>query len=209
MDDSISFIKPIKNNKKKPEKSILKELQKYELPQHITVKADVIYTKMRHQVRRGGIRIKQLFICTYYAYIELNETVEPYTLGMNVFKLTRNEIQISYNIFSPLQTGYYPPSVITSCKDYIAIFCKKMNISDNSLERINNMSDIFIQKDPSLAEESPQTLAAGILHYYMLTNGIVTENNNEIITVTSRSFVTIQSISKKISLIDNKEDEKE
>ena len=103
------------------EKSILADLKKYEFSNDIKNKADVIYSKMKYQVRRGKIRFQMLFFCVYCAHLELNVEVNPIHLG-SLFGLTKGEVQRCDSIFSPLQTGYKPPPKITSPLGYLPNF---------------------------------------------------------------------------------------
>jgi transcription initiation factor TFIIIB Brf1 subunit/transcription initiation factor TFIIB len=204
IEEKISFIAPVKNNRKiKPDRSIMKDLEKYNFPEEVKIKADCIYNSMEPQVRRGKMRKKLLFYCLYHAYIELKIIVDPFVIGKK-FDLTSTDIQTSYHTFSPLQTKYNPPTVNISPKDYIKNFCKELNISEHGEEEINSMIDSFLEKDPSLEEENPKTFASGVLMFYMKINGITTEQPGKIVEVTLRSMVTIQTIYKKISELDNK-----
>ncbi|MEM2987184.1 MAG: hypothetical protein QXV60_03700, partial [Nitrososphaerota archaeon] len=164
--------------------------------------ADVIYNKMKYQVRRGKIRHQMLFFCVYCAYLELNRNVNPIELG-EIFGLSQGEVQRCNSLFSPLQTGYKPPSRNISPISYLPDFCKNIGLSQDALESIINMAVIILNKDPSLYQENPQTVAAGLLRYYIITNGIMIEDPQRITRVTNRSIVTIESMFKRICTIDN------
>ena len=62
------------------------------------------------------------------------------------------------------------------------------------------MSSNILSKDPSLREENPQTVAAGLLKYYSITNGITTEDPQKITQVTGRSMVSIDVMFRKLLL---------
>ena len=61
----------------------------------------------------------------------------------------------------------------------------------------------IMHKSPSLYEENPRTVAAGILKYYISTNGIVIPNPELLSTITERSNATIIQMYKKIAAVDN------
>ena len=117
------------------EKSIMNDLKNQLFSIDLKNRADVIYSKMKYQVRRGKIRTQMLFFCVYCAHLELNIEVNPIQLGL-VFGLTKGEVQRCDSVFSPLQTGYRPPPKITSPLGYLPDFCEKLNLS---IEAINDI----------------------------------------------------------------------
>lgn len=182
--------------------SILPDLKEYPLPDDIKNRADVIYNKMYYRVRRGKIRDQLLFFCAFCAYNELNRDVNPIELGA-LFGLTAGEVQRCDSIFSYLQTGYRPPSNHISPLRYLPNFCRNLDLSDDAINAILALARNILQKDPSLSQENPQTVAAGLLRYYIVTNGIVCDDPQQIIKVTDRSIVTIEGMYRRIATIDN------
>ena len=183
-------------------RTILPDLKPYPFPIDIKNQADVIYNKMRYQVRRGKVRHQMLFFCVYYAHIELGIDADAVQLGAQ-FGLTQGEVQRCDSLFSPLQTGYKPPSIKISPLGYLPGYCENMNLSQDAVIDIKNMAANILKKDPSLFQENPQTVAAGILRYYTITNGITTDDPQKITRVTGRSTVTIDGMFRRISTIDN------
>lgn len=184
------------------ERSILADLKSYLFPDDIKNQADVIYNKMRYQVRRGKIRFQMLFFCVYCAHLELGRDVNPIQLGAQ-FDLTQGEVQRCDSLFSPLQTGYKPPSTSASPLSYLPDYCNNMNLSQEAIDDITRMASNILRKDITLYQENPQTVAAGLLRYYTITNGITTDDPQKITRVTNRSTVTIDSMFRRISTIDN------
>jgi hypothetical protein len=184
------------------DRTILPDLKPYPYTVDIKNQADVIYNKMKYQVRRGKIRNQMLFFCVYCAHLELGRDVNVIQLGAD-FGLTQGEVQRCDSLFSPLQTGYKPPSVNTSPLSYLPNYCEKMNLSQDAINDIMKMADNILRKDVTLYEENPQTVAAGLLRYYTITNGISTDDPQQITRVTGRSNVTIDSMFRRISTIDN------
>jgi hypothetical protein len=188
-------------------RSILQDLIQYPLQDDIKNGADMVYNKMKYQVRRGKIRFQMLFFCTYCAHLELPEKderrgINPVQLGI-IFGLTQSEVQRCDSLFSPLQTGYRPPSSKTSPLGYLPDYCQNMELSQEAIDEIMIMSSVVLMKDPTLFEENPQTVAAGLLRYYTVTNGIITDDPQKITRVTKRSTVTIDGMFRRISTIDN------
>lgn len=184
------------------ERTILPDLKQYPFPDDIKNQADVIYNKMRYQVRRGKIRFQMLFFCVYYAHVELERDVNPIQLGA-LFGLTQGEVQRCDSLFSPLQTGYRPPSKNTSPLGYLPDYCQNMDLSQEAIDEIMKMSASILRKDTTLYQENPQTVAAGLLRYFTVTNGIITDDPQKITRVTNRSTVTIDGMFRRIATVDN------
>lgn len=184
------------------ERSILPDLKPYPFTDDIKNQADVIYNKMKYQVRRGKIRYQMLFFCVYCAHLELRRDVNPVQLGAQ-FGLTQGEVQRCDSLFSPLQTGYRPPSTNTSPLGYLPNYCQNMDLSQDAIEEIMRMAANILRKDPTLYQENPQTVAAGLLRYYTVTNGITTDDPQRVARVTGRSNVTIEGMFRRIATIDN------
>lgn len=185
------------------EHSILPDLRQYSLPDDIKRQADLIYNKMKYIVRRSKSRRQLLFFCVYCAYLELGiNNVDPNRLGSQ-FGLTQGEVQRCDSLFSPLQTGYKPPIVNVSPLNYLPGYCYELNLSQESADDISKMGASILAKDSSLTQENPQTVAAGLLRYYIITNGIIIENPQRITLLTGRSNITIDGMFRRISAIDN------
>ena len=188
------------------ERSILSDLKPHPFTDDIKNMADVIFNKMRYQVRRGKIRDQLLFYCVYCSHCELRRDVNPIQLGKH-FGLTQGEVQKCDSMFSPLQTGYRKPEMMITPLDYLPDYCSAINLSQEAIEDILRMATSIITKDPALLQENPQTVASGLLRYYTVSNGIVVEDperlTNVMANVTGRSDATINALYKRISIIDN------
>jgi transcription initiation factor TFIIIB Brf1 subunit/transcription initiation factor TFIIB len=186
-----------------PERSILKDLKPYmDIDDDVKNMADAIYNKMHYQVRRKKIRYQLLFYCTYCAYMELNLKVNPIELGA-IFGLKQGAVQRCDSLFSPLQTGYTPPIKNARPTNYLERYCEKIGLSKEAGIEINKLGEYLLKKDPNFLQENPQTVAAGILKYFIVTNGISIEDPDLIKNVTNRSNATIESIYQWIVSIDN------
>lgn len=184
------------------ERSILLDLKPYAFTDDIKNQADIIYNKMYHRVRRGKIRFQMLFFCVYCAHLELGRDVNPLELGSK-FGLTPGEIQRCDSLFSPLQTGYRPPPTNTTPLRYIPEYCEKLGLSSETTADVIRMAKTLLQKDPSLLQDHPVSIAAGTVKYYTVIHGINIEDPQLLSQITSRSFVTIDQIYKRIAIIDN------
>jgi len=185
---------------RRTERSIIPNLSKYMLSDEIKNKADVIYNNMKHRVRRGKIRNQLLFYCVYCAHLELGLNVNPSTLGA-MFGLNQGDIQRCDSIFSYLQTGYRPPSVKVSPLHLLPDLCKSMDLSEESIQDITKLGNLILEKEPKLYQENPKTVAAGLLRYYTLINGL--DDINKVESVGGRSAGTIEAMYDRIARIDN------
>lgn len=184
------------------ERSILIDLKTMPFTDDIKNQADVIYNKMKPRVRRGKIRLQMLFFCVYCAHLELGRMVNPLQLGL-LFGLNAGDVQRCDSIFSPLQTGYKPPYTSTSPLRYLPDYCRAIGLADETISEIMTASSAILRKDPSLYQENPQTVAAGLLRYFTITNGITNDDPQKIVKVTGRSSVTIEGMFRRVATIDN------
>ena len=202
-------------------KTIVPQLIKFGVPENIANCADKILNKLKGQIRRGKKYTMLLYFCTHSAYLEQiyeqTELIkkgliddykgyvigfEPIKLGEN-FGLTKNELQKCFSLFSPLQTGYKPPSSYISLFIHIPNYCKCINLSNKSIIGVIDLANYILSKDPTLYHESPRSTAAGIVHYYTFINDITICNVEEFSKLVHYSYSTIENISKKIALLDN------
>lgn len=202
-------------------KSILPFLMKLSLPENIINGADVIYNKMKPQVRRANTYNMLLYYCTYCSYLEYIyeqkllakegllfdpkgyiDGFDPIELGKK-FKLTKGQLQKCDSLFSPLQTGYKPPTSCISLLDYIPNYGKCINLSNESIVDVIELAEVLLKKEPKLYKENSRSTAAGILYYYTVINGISINNMDDFIKLVNYSFTTIDNIYKKIAIIDN------
>lgn len=184
------------------ERTIMHDLKNYSLSDDIKNQADLIFNLMKYRVRRGKKRTQLIFYCVYCAHLEFDIDVNPIQLGAT-FGLTQGEVQRCDSLFSPLQTGYRPRSTLTSPLRYLPDYCTQMALTDEAVTDITQLAADVLQKDPSLLQENPQTVAAGILKYYTETNGIFNDDPQKLSKVTGRSNVTIEGIYKRIAAVDN------
>lgn len=178
--------------------------QKYHQPEDIAIQADLILKQMRPRVNRGKINVQKMFHCTYNAYRELGRNVDPYELGSKYFGLTAGEVTQTESLFSPLQTGYYPPNINVTCTEYIPGYCRSLNLSTEISNSITEFSNRMLLKDPSLLQEQPKTVAAGLFKYYLVIHGITLNDNEQFLKITGRSNATIENIYNRISILDNR-----
>jgi transcription initiation factor TFIIIB Brf1 subunit/transcription initiation factor TFIIB len=184
------------------QKSISSDLVTYNFPDEIVNQADLIYNQMKYQARRLKVRTQLLFYCVYCAHLELGRNIDPINLGSR-FNLTPSDVQKCDSMFSPLQTGYYPPRNSVSPAKYLPEYCDQIKLSEDAAQQVISMTENILQRDRSLLQENPQTVAAGFLQYYVTINGINLSHPDIIANIVHRSKVTVDNMMKRIANIDN------
>ncbi len=186
----------------KSKRSIIPDLDKYTFADDIKNRADLIYNLMHKQVRRKKVRDQLIFFCVYCAHLELMRDVNSTSLG-SVFGLTQGEIQKCDSLFSFLQTGYKSPINNSSPCKYYPEYFNIIGLSDDLLEDINVLTRDIVVKDRTLSQENPETVAGGILKYFLVTRGIYVDDPDKIQNITKKSKQAIDSMYRRISIIDN------
>jgi hypothetical protein len=186
----------------KNKSNFTKELEVYNLPDCIIKKANEIHNQMKNQIRRNTKRTQLKFYCVYNAYIELGRSIDPFNLG-RTFKLKNSDVRKTDSLFSEVRTGYQPPKKITSPLDLLETSGAKIGLSKESITDLVSDSKSILNKNSSLNQETPQTVAAGLLQYYINNNGIKLEDPLLMNEAINRSSVTTDNMAKLIAEIDN------
>ena len=184
----------------KNNRSIMSDLKEYNFPDDVKHRANFIFNKMKLSLRRKNKRKLLLFFCVYSAYKELNININPTELG-KIFGLKQGEMQKTHSMFSQLQTGYKPVQRVISASDYIIDFCSQLDMEEYTDALLLFTVDI-LDKHKELLQLVPQTVAAGILKYFMVIHGIELEDKNKLVDVCNRSATTQEAMYKKISEMD-------
>lgn len=192
----------------KGEKSILQELEQYEISPEIKNRAQKIYQKMGPHVHRGKKRVQLLFYCLYSADLELHSecTIRDDASNPLIYQkmlgLSHGEARKAMGIFSETQTGYRPKTGKANPLGMIKGYCQENHISEEMVAPIRALGRKILSKDPELMEEYPQTVAAGLIKYALSTMGGELDNDSFANTV-NLSQATINGMYKRIARIDN------
>lgn len=195
----------------KNEKSILQELDEYEISIDIKHRAQQVYRNLGPRVHRGNKRLQLLFYCSYAGHLELHaenpaEVEEPNpSVYEKLFGLTHGDARKAMAIFSESQTGYRPKTGKSNPLGMIKGYCRENHISDEMVGPIKALGRKILAKDPELKEEYPQTVAAGLIKYGLNTMGGELDNESFAKTV-NLSQATINSMYKRIARIDNSDE---
>jgi len=182
------------------EKTIRPDLVKLNIPNDIVNIADTIYQNMEVGTKRGKRRKMLLFFCTFTAYNQENIPVDPIWLA-NICGLERSSISKALSMCSPVYTNYDTPMVRYTPKDYIPVYYKKLSswlsFPEGTIDYIYSIADEIMEKDSTLSDEKPQTVAAAILVFYMKMNGYSVDKDNYK-TIFRMSDMTINKIKKRV-----------
>jgi len=137
-----------------------------------------------------------IFFCVYAAYLRLGITEEPRVIA-ELVSLPSNEIPKAFSLCSELQTGFSMPIRQKEAKDFFPVILKELRI-DVPLEELEDILNYVVEKDPSLKDDFPQTVAAAVIYYYLEINGYKT-SRAEIAKIIRRSDMSLDKKVKKVS----------
>lgn len=198
---------------KSSNRSIKADLDPLNLPDHVKAKAQTIFLRFPPRTKRGKRRKQLIFVCVYYAFKELKIhdkelACEPRqlaaTIGLGVRDMTK-----ALSMFGGSQTGYRPPCIFLQPKDLLPVYAQDLCLPLDLQDDLFEFATSILLKAPHLEEIFPQKVAAGILKYFLEIRGVSLIIQGEKIGAkefaekVKLSEVTIQSIYKEITCIDN------
>lgn len=181
-------------------RNILGDLAEYSFPEDIKHEANKIFSDIGMPTKRSNERKKMLFYLVYTAYRQKGSFVNPQSLGKEM-GLSPGDVNRALTAFSEVQTGFRPKIRKATPLDAIPNLCLNLGL-DHITEDVVNLAKEILEKCPSLREEFPQKVAAGILSYFMEYNGILIPRDvfkNKV----DFSDVTIKDIHQRITKIHN------
>lgn len=213
VDPSVQFYAPrVEHNpaRTRREPNFIAELSKYGFDEDVMIKADDIFTKIGRPSKRNRARLQCMWYCTYNAKLELytkcteRRPIFPIELGI-IFGLTSGEVHQAKSMFSPIQTGYRPPRIDSRLHicSYVYDYCLSCGLSTSVSKAAGDMASDIMNKSPSLLEQNPQAIAAGLVKYYLTVNGIRLTDEQILIKISGRSNATIENNHKLVAQADN------
>jgi hypothetical protein len=209
--DTSNFSKPVHSSSKNDNTtSIVEEINKFPIKEDIKKEAHRIYKELGSPVHRGKKRAQLLFYCIYNGELEyrdkhpeLEEDVDPRIIK-DMVDIKNGMMRRAMSMFSETQTGYRPKSGKPNPLGLIKCYCEENHISSEMIPTIRAFGQEILDKDPSLLGEFPQTVAAGLIKYVMLTRGDGKEPDNEAFSKKiGLSQATINTMYKRIAKLDN------
>lgn len=155
---------------KSSDRNILNDLAKYSFPDEIRHEANEIFRKINMPTRRGRERSKMLFFLVYTAYREKGQAIDPQVLAKKM-GLKGGDVSRALTLYSEAQTNYHPKIGKASAIDALVCLCSSLDLVD-IIDDVKEMANEILSKCPTLNEEFPHKVSAGILTYFMEINGI-------------------------------------
>jgi len=181
------------------DKTLRPDLEKLGLPVNIINAADDVYQNMSVGTKRGKRRKMLLFYCIFTAYNRENIPIDPFTLAKTC-GLDRSGISKALSMCSPVNSSSSTLFRYTPV-NYIPVYYNKLKewvtFPETAENDIMAMTEEILTKDPNLADEKPQTVAAAILVSYLYLNGISIDKE-KYNSIFGRSDMTINKIKKRI-----------
>ena len=199
-----------KSTRKHSIKTVLPELETYNLPTDIKDRANFIYSQLKSQTRRGKRRVQMIFFCIYIAHGELNKMVAPAIIA-DMVGLKKTEINKAFSMFSEVQTGYKPktsPDPVRDPINMIPDLCVRLGFEQDDIQKCLSLAEEIMKKDTvcevkeRLSLSPPQVVASGIIQYYLMINGINIDRKG-FSKITKSSDNSIKTIQDKISHLHN------
>ncbi len=182
-------------------KSIRPEIVELGFPENIMEKADEIYHSIDAGTRRGKRRKCLLFYCIYQSHKNLGIPVDPRSIIVS-FGLRTGDMTEALSGFSELNTGFVPSNLYISPIDLLPTYARKMELREDSIQALVEFGADVLKNNPSLLDKFPQTVASGLLKYYLSIQGINLDMK-AFAEIIGLSEATINTTCKLITTLDN------
>ncbi len=208
----ISTIEEIEESEESAEISVVKkrrtkgqDIGKYinvlRLPEEVKIRAaDIKRTRMNVPTKRGSNLNKLIFFCVYNAYEELGLKFDKHEIA-ELCGVNAKDICRILRMFPEISTGYKAPVDDKNPLYYIPILFDITKLHRSKLPDIISITERILYNKHYNIDAFPETVALGIILYYMDINGIPYDINE-----ISKKYAisTITTMKKNISIIDNK-----
>lgn len=189
---------------KKKVRNVFEGYEYLVVPDEVRIEANSIYN---NELGRRIKKIKKLsllkFYCIYNAYKSLGITIVPQTLA-NDMKMDNKSVNKANTIFSELETGYSPPDHDPSPIDFLADYSEFLGIDPETLvEFIVPYAENFLEKNECFLQDHPHVVAAGIIKWYCIMNGLMLKKITKLRKRAGCSDATIDTMYKKIVIADS------
>lgn len=155
------------------DRGVLVDLEEYScFPIEVKIKANEIYKKMKSKTYKQSHRKYMLIHVVCEAYYLLNSPKDPRII-CTYFDMKTTAALNAYNRCHCIYTGYQESYSKADAIDYIAHYCHRLGFESKTLiqEIIDESQDIFNTLFEDLEDESPQSVAIGLILYYCRTHG--------------------------------------
>tara|TARA_Y100000592_G_C5418520_1_gene291912 strand:- start:40 stop:825 length:786 start_codon:yes stop_codon:yes gene_type:complete len=188
--------------RKSDEKNIFKDVSNLDIPETITREANTIYQSVvKDRIYRGNTRKAIIFACIFYAYKNINKPQTCDSL-INLFNIERKDglkglkiVNMNISNDTNISKNNYitPQNIITE-------FMTNLSASQYDIQCVIELYDKIHKKSEVINRARPQSVASGLIRYYILKN-----NKNisieDFVSIVHISELTINRMVKEISRI--------
>ncbi len=188
--------------------SILKDLQRYDFPQNIVVRASQIFLSVPTNRRKNNRRLL-IYRSVYEAYLEAGYRKNIHLLAAQM-GIDKRKIGKSSAILE--ESGYQLPSMDkVHVIDLIPDICNHVGITELTMHEIQRRTEQIMKKDKELRssgksewlkERQMYCLAVAFVSYYAISSGLELEIE-KLAECCNKSKGTIIGVRKLIERVDN------
>lgn len=212
-----------KNSKtisKKKYADISKDLEKYDFPDIVKTKANLLATQLKLKPHKNKPKLQQIFFLISSAYAECNLLCEDNRIAREL-GLKQTDINQSRAIYSQVRTGYERPIVPCGISNWILTHISDIGLNEDLRDDIDHLITSILIKEKNLRNEEskitakakkikdnyPQDIAlAGIL-YQLEMKGILDDTDRKskekLILLLGRKTTIVCSLLNYMKKIDN------
>lgn len=186
---------------KAPVKSIMKYLENLPIPEDIKLTANTLYQQVLTKNHRGMLLLQLIFVCVYKAY-ELKGLKIDSTYLADLIRLPKEKRHRAMDTFESLLPGGHTSNNTVSPLDLVPHYCRVMKLPDTCIDPVILIGSRIIEKDNSILEHPPRTIAASMV-IYMCQLSTIKYDINQISDDVGISRVTLNKHIKELKKIDN------
>lgn len=184
--------------RKNTEKSLYNDIKQLDIPDKIKDTANEIFMEVCEKRTKRSTKRKSIVFGVIYHAFKLNNNPQTFQSLQPLFNITRREASEGLKFInehiakdSPLRTIYITP------EDIIREFMLKFNATKEQLEEVIGIYRSVKGKSCILNRSKPQSVAAGVIYYYILQNNKKIPIK-EFIKKVNMSELTIHKISREV-----------
>jgi len=163
------------NYNKIVERNLHNDLEPLGFPQVVIERSNIYYKQIiRDKIYRAGNRLSIVFACVYHVYCDMLEPRAPGELAKK-FKLDKKGVSNGLKTFSHFFKKR-PEKTYMNAMDLIPKLLSELNIEKNKQKSckddINTIYEFVQTKSKLFNSSNPQSIAAGLVFYYLKLNSI-------------------------------------
>jgi transcription initiation factor TFIIIB Brf1 subunit/transcription initiation factor TFIIB len=191
------------NQRKNEERSLYSDLEPLGFPQEIIERANTYYKEIiKDKIYRAGNRMSIVFACTYHAYADMQEPRVPMELAAK-FKLDKKGISNGLKTFSHVFRKR-PGKKYIDAMDLVPKLLSELHIEKSRhktcKDDIQTIYDFVQSKSRTFNSSNPQSIAAGLVYYYLKLNDVpITRSEfSKVVHLTDITFTKIATDTHKV-----------